>query len=345
MRPGRIATGAAALLLAVSLAGPTRGAEAGRAPGGVYDEIVGRIFEVRCSECHGEQKKKGKLALHTFEALMKGSDAGPVIASGKPQQSSVVERLKLPLADEEHMPPSDRPQPGAEEVALIERWIERGAGRDTTLAELQLSPELFTAVAGLPARLAALAQTQARADPPWEYDPAAVAKARAPSAAQVAELQRRFPGALTYESRTSTALRFTASGLGRDFGDAELAALGPLRAEVIELDLSGTGITDASAKVLAGFTRLRTLRAAFTAIGDPTLAALVALPELEALTLTETRVTAAGVPALGRMSKLRVLRLADTMAEQSAREAHLPVVAGAAGLIPPLESEKKDPKP
>jgi hypothetical protein len=195
---------------------------------------------------------------------------------GKPADSPLLARLRLPLSDEEHMPPEDRPQPSPEEIALLDRWIERGATQSLTLAELQLSEPLAKTAAGLPAKLAAIERAHVPAEPPWEFDPVEVDQKRAPLAGKVVALQRRFPGALSYESRTSAALHFTAVGFGRDFGDAELAELAALVTELVALDLSGTAITEASAAVLARFSRLRALRARYTELGDKTVEALAA---------------------------------------------------------------------
>ncbi len=289
-----------------------------------YEGFVAPILRARCVECHGPDKQKARLALHTWEALVRGSDAGPVIAAGRPDESVLVQRLKLPLDDEEHMPPSDHPQPAAAEIALLERWIAQGGTREARVTELNLPPDLLAALGQLSGRLAALRPAGAP-EARWELDDAAVSAARAPVASVVAALQRRFPGALLYESRTGTALHFTTAGLGAEFGDAELSLLEPLREHVVVLDLSRSGVTDASAGLLGRFRALRTLRAAFTRLGDPTVAALVGLPALEHLTLHASGVTSASVPNLRQLPRLRTLRLGETAAEGAARVAGLPL--------------------
>ncbi len=304
-----------------------------------YDEVIAPILQARCVECHGEQKQKAKLALHTWEGLVKGSDAGAVVIAGKPGESALVGRMKLPVTDEEHMPPAEKPQPAAEEVALLARWIEHGASRTATLADLGLPEALARSARELPAKLAAGARAAAHADPLWEFDPAAVARERAPLAAAVAELQRRFPGALSYESRTSAALHFTAAGFGRDFGDAELAGLAPVRAQIVVLDVSGSGVTEQSAEVIGGFSRLRVLRAGSTRVGDDTVRRLAGLPALEAVSLADTAITEASVGMLAKLRTLRVLRVAGTAAERAAQAANLPVSPSAADLIPPVTAE------
>lgn len=328
----------AGVLLLLAIAGQT--AEAADVPS-AYDAIIAPIFRARCVECHGEQKQKAKLALHTWDGLVKGSDAGPVFVAGKPTESPLIERVKLPASDEDHMPPSDRPQPAPEEIALLTHWIERGASRTATLAELQLPAPLAQAAAQLPAKLATIASATAAntAEPLWEFDAAAVAKARAPLAAKVAELQRHFPGALSYESRTSAALIFTAAGFGRDFDDAALARLAPLREQLVSLDVSGTGISDQSAEVVGGFSALRVFRASATRAGDAMAQRLASLPVLESVSLSGTAVTEACVGAFSKMRTLHALRMAGTAAEDAAQAANLPVVPSAADLLPPVSAE------
>lgn len=293
-----------------------------------YDEVVAPILNARCTECHGAQKQKGKLALHTWDALMKGSEEDPVIVANKPGESLLLQRLRLPASEDEHMPPSDKPQPAPEEIELLARWVEQGASRTAALSELKLTPKLAAAAAQLPEKLGAL--TKSESEPIWELDEAAVKAARAPLAAKVAELQHRFPGALTYESRTAATLNFNAVSFGHDFGDRELAELAPIGAQVVLLDLSGTGVTDQAASTWKAFSQLRVLRASFTALGDATVAALQGLLKLESVTLHATRVSAASVAALGKIPSLRVLRLGETTAAAAAREAKLPVAESTA---------------
>ena len=308
-----------------------------------YDEVIAPMLKARCVECHGEQKHKAKLALHTWEGLAKGSDAGAVFVAGIPGESALVQRMKLPLTDEEHMPPAEKPQPAPEELALLARWIEFGASRTATIADLKLTEPLATAAAQLPAKLASIARAAAHADPLWEFDAAAVEKTRAALAAKVAELQRRFPGALSYESRTAAALHFTAAGFGRDFGDAELALLAPLREQIVVLNLSGSGVTDSSAELIGGFANLRVLRAGSTRVGDETVRRIAALPALESVSLADTAITEASVGLFAKLRKLQALRVPGTAAERAAQAANLPVGPSAADLIPPVavESEAK----
>lgn len=325
----------AASWVAVALLGSTTGSSAEMA----YDKIVQPIFEARCASCHGAEKKKGKLSLHTWDAALKGGDSGPLWIAGKPAESEIVRRMKLPHDDEEHMPPSGETPLAAEEIALVVRWIERGAKRDGSVADLALDPALAKAAAELTTKFAAEGRSSGPPEPIWEYDPAEVERRRAPLAGTVADLQQAFPGALSYESRTSTTLRFTAAGLGRDFGDAQLATLAALGDALVELDLSGTAVTDGVAPMFGSLPSLRVLRLGYTAVGDRTVAALVPLSKLEVLVLTGTQVTAASLPAMGKLTALKRLHAGEGSLAEAALAARLPAVAP--GAPPPLAADAK----
>jgi hypothetical protein len=299
------------------------GATASAATPTAYEQFVAPILNARCVQCHGEHKQKGKLALHTWAAFAKGGEAGPVFVASQPAASEILTRLRLPLDEEEHMPPHDELQPAAAEIALLERWIAAGASPTATVESLHLPPGLAAAIAKIPAPRARASEI--------ELDASSVEELRAPLAAAVAALQRRFPGALTYESRSSAALHFTAAGLGREFGDPELAALAPLAPQLVRLDAAATAITDRSAPVLASFTALRVLRLGLTAVGDETLAALGPLRALESCAVNHTAITGHGLAALKKLPALRDVRLGGTAVSNDAmRASGLPVGESAA---------------
>lgn len=81
------------------------------------------ILDQYCAGCHGPEKAKGGLRVDTLAALRTGGDSGPAILPGKPQQSELLRRLRLPLSDDDHMPPEGKPQPKEAAKLLLERWI------------------------------------------------------------------------------------------------------------------------------------------------------------------------------------------------------------------------------
>jgi hypothetical protein len=85
------------------------------------------IFEKSCSECHGGKDEAGDvfaeedLHLTTYEGVMAGSSAGPVIEPGNVTDSFLYEMVEYG-----DMPAENDPLP-PEELLLIKRWIEAGA--------------------------------------------------------------------------------------------------------------------------------------------------------------------------------------------------------------------------
>jgi hypothetical protein len=53
----------------------------------------------------------------------------------------MAQRLRLPESNDEHMPPMDHPQLSSEELSLIERWIDEGADRVTSVLTDELPKE------------------------------------------------------------------------------------------------------------------------------------------------------------------------------------------------------------
>jgi uncharacterized membrane protein len=111
----------------------------------VFADVVAPIFRERCVSCHGAEKQKGGLRLDSFENLKKGGKNGPELTPADAAHSRLVTRLTLPLADDERMPPEDKPQPTPGEVEIIKWWIDRGAS-DTLRVRDTLAPDAARAL-------------------------------------------------------------------------------------------------------------------------------------------------------------------------------------------------------
>ena len=224
-------------------------------PGSFYAVRVAPLLDSRCAGCHGARMQKAQLRLDSFAGLMRGGRHGAVIQPGRVKDSELFTRISLPSSDDKAMPPSGKTPLTADEVTVIRLWIAAGASGAQRV------------VAGAPKPVVEIT--------PPEIDPRAVARQRAPLAPVVAALQKRFPGLVEYDSRSSADLDVNAALMGAAFGDAELAALAPVKARIVWADFSGTAITDASAPALAAMTSLRTLHLRNTKLtGSATLADL-----------------------------------------------------------------------
>ncbi len=79
------------------------------------------IFEQHCLDCHGNEDPEKNLQLTNYKNVMAGSDDGPVIKPGDPQNSYLVE-----LVSKGRMPKRGKKLTPAE-VALIAAWVQAGA--------------------------------------------------------------------------------------------------------------------------------------------------------------------------------------------------------------------------
>ena len=71
-----------------------------------FEKQVKPVLESACLSCHGEKKPKGELAIHTYEALLEGSEYGEVVVPGKPEDSTLYTTTILPPDADEVMPVS-----------------------------------------------------------------------------------------------------------------------------------------------------------------------------------------------------------------------------------------------
>ncbi len=81
------------------------------------------IFKAKCFRCHGEKTQKAELALTTRASIFKGSESGPIVEPGKPEESLLYE-----MVHDGSMPPEEENTPLTKaEIETIRRWIAGGA--------------------------------------------------------------------------------------------------------------------------------------------------------------------------------------------------------------------------
>lgn len=292
----------------------------------VYRDVIAPIMAAKCNACHGEEKKKGKLQLHNFAAIMKGGGDGPTTVIAKnSKESLMLVRANLPTDDDEHMPPSDEPQLSKEEVAILKWWIESGASESATVAATKPTADVEGALAamlakGLPKVAAPAKPEKPKAKPLTDAEKKQVAEISAKMAALNASLMPL--------AQDTEQLRLGVINAADKFGDKELALLAPIAQHVVWVDLARSQITDAAADTLAKFTNLERLHLENTKISDAGLAKLAALPALEYLNLYGDKVTDAGIAAFGTAKALKKLFVWQTGVTQNGAKALEAKVSG-----------------
>ncbi len=85
-------------------------------------DIVPILKNRTCLGCHGPSLKMKELNLATYQTALQGSESGPVIVPGKPEESRLFHMVKEGL-----MPPGGKIHLSDEELGAIRGWIEGGA--------------------------------------------------------------------------------------------------------------------------------------------------------------------------------------------------------------------------
>src|SRR5687768_7085306 len=86
-------------LLAMSCALPPLSAEEPPKPAFAPQDVeffeasVRPLLVAQCQECHGAKKQEAKLRLDSREAVLAGSENGPVVVPGEPEKSLLITAL------------------------------------------------------------------------------------------------------------------------------------------------------------------------------------------------------------------------------------------------------------
>jgi mono/diheme cytochrome c family protein len=117
---------------------PDEGRAATTAAGAVsFTTQVAPVLVSRCGNCH-VRNARGMFSMATYESLLAGPPAGPVIKPEKAAESRMIE-----MVSQGEMPPSGNKLP-ADEIALLTKWIDAGAkfdGPDPATQLLQIVPQ------------------------------------------------------------------------------------------------------------------------------------------------------------------------------------------------------------
>jgi mono/diheme cytochrome c family protein/uncharacterized membrane protein len=274
-----------------------------------FDGVALRIFENHCTACHNPGKLKGDLKLDTYEGVLAGGKSGPVVVAGEPGSSELLKRVHLPLEDKAHMPPKGKTPLTDDEMAVLAWWIQAGAPRSGTLKARNAPVEIRVAFSRtLPdGERRAVEEVQNRQASEYE--------------ATLKGLRASVPGSLRPILPGERDLEYTAAIAGTAFGDAELQKLESVGGDLLWLDLSRTGITDAGLKVVAKMPKLERLDLRGTAVGDDGVRALASLSHLQTLSLYGTGVTDAGLEALRGLPSLRRVYVGGTRVTEPGRDA------------------------
>ncbi len=239
----------------------------------VFTDVIQPILEKKCASCHNAGKLKGELLLTDSAGIMKGGKSGLLFTPGNIETSLLLERIHMPLEEEEHMPPKGKIQLTDFEIELLTAWI---AGSKTWFSKKAVDlPETDT----LRQMIAALLVTEAPAE---QFDFAAA------SEKDITALNNDYRTILTL-AKGSPAL--TVNIYNRDeYSVKQLEELSKIKSNIVSLNLNKLPVTDNDLQAIRQFSNLRELYLNFTDVTAAGLKSLAALSNLKLLSISGTQV-------------------------------------------------------
>ena len=108
-----------------------------------FEAEVLPILEDHCIDCHGDEKQKSALRLDTALGLLRGGESGEaLLVGGKSAESYLFKRVSTAVAKDAMPPKGERLS--AEQVAVLQRWIDEGAavpGAEEARKELRITTD------------------------------------------------------------------------------------------------------------------------------------------------------------------------------------------------------------
>lgn len=271
----------------------------------VYRDVVQHTLNVKCVQCHGADRQKGRLRLDNIEWLEKGGKHGVVIDKNNPENSDLIKRILLEMNDEYHMPPKDKTQLTDFEMEIMKWWAKTGASYDQTVASSVPDEKVQKALVQF---------TQ-------YYAPqkASVQKTRKPVKALDDDTKKALEKSgwvITPVSQTDHHLRITGFNLETPVTSA-LQQLQKANVPVIELKLSGTQLRDDDLSIIASFSLLEKLWLDHNGISEESVPQITMLKKLEYLNITNTKIGVSGIKELLTIPSLQMVYLPSvTMTEE-----------------------------
>ncbi len=264
----------------------------------VFQDLVRPVLEAKCMGCHNARKAKGDLNMETEASLLKGGKHGVLWDSTAEGFGRMMQRIHLPLAEKEHMPPQGKPQLTEDEIRILYLWIKNGAGFTQKIVDLPDNDTL---------RLLAADHFQKRETEQYTFP-----------AADEATIQK-----LNNDFRVVHPLALHSPALAVDFfgvaafKSEQLEELKVVKEQIVHLNLNKMPVGDADIKTIAQFSNLRTLNLSATQITGAALGELRQLKALRQLSLSGTSVKAADLEVLRELPGLSVLHLWNTGVSES----------------------------
>jgi uncharacterized membrane protein len=268
----------------------------------VYQNAIQPLLKSRCYSCHGSEKQKGKLRLDQEEYILKGGENGHTIVSGKADESEMIKRILLPLNDEDHMAPKEKPQLSPNEIALLKWWINNGADFKKKFKDLPQTDEIKPILASLQKGENTIGQTKNSDIPADEVQAADDEVLKKLTAAGITIVP------VAQNTNYLSANFVNAQSMGKNILDL----IRSIAKQLLWLKLENKNVNDQTLTAIKDCKHLTRLNLNNTQITDAGLGPLKDLDQLQSLSLVGTQITVKGIAQLKKLKNLKFLYLYQT---------------------------------
>ena len=88
-----------------------------------FEKRVRPVLADHCYKCHGSEKQKAELRLDSRAGVLKGTDVGPVVVVGKPEESSLIKSIRH---EGDTKMPEKEGKLGDEQIQALTEWVKMG---------------------------------------------------------------------------------------------------------------------------------------------------------------------------------------------------------------------------
>ena len=273
----------------------------------VYAQVIQPILDEKCVSCHNANKAKGGLLMSTPNEILKGGDSGSLLdtISGH-EQSLFLERVHLPLDNDDHMPPKGKVQLTDNEKALLEWWIINKNCFECKVSELPRERKMAAILTSLEqdtSAIALLAKEAIEIPKEWLQNvrAAGISVQTLSSTNHLLTVNMASMNSVTEETLEileDYAPNVIEIDLGfSNFHNDLMAELKPFK-NLLKLKLQHTKVTDDIGKYLGDFELLESLNLYGTSVTDKFIGELKENKKLRHIYLWKTKVTEDGLAQL-----------------------------------------------
>ncbi|WP_199138260.1 c-type cytochrome domain-containing protein [Pedobacter sp. ASV12] len=273
----------------------------------IYEAAVQPLLKNRCYSCHGSEKQKGKLRLDAQEFILKGGEGGHTVVPGKADESELIKRLLLPISNEDHMAPKEKPQLTANEIELLKWWINNGAPFNKKVKELSQPENIKPILLALQKGTATTSENKLSLIPEKEV-----------GAAEERALKTLKNAGIMVVPVAQNSNYLSANFINAvSLADTVMDKIKAIKKQLIWVKLDHPLANDATLKGLKDCKNISRLSLNNSKITDAGLANLKSLDQLQSLSLVGTKVTAKGVAQLSGLKKLQYIYLYQTQVQRT----------------------------